>query len=180
MPKNDRKKIKFSELRYRRLFETAQDAIIILDGETGKIHDANPFLLDMLGYKLDDLIGKELWNIGLFKNIKEAKKLFKELKFKKYIRYEHLPLQNKKKKIFEVEFVCNLYMVGDKKVIQCNIRDISVRVQAAKLLAEHSESIEQLNKVMVGREIKMVELKKEIKRLNKINKELKKNIDLVE
>ena len=39
-----------SELKYRRLFETAQDGILILDGETGKITDVNPFLIDMLGY----------------------------------------------------------------------------------------------------------------------------------
>jgi PAS domain-containing protein len=39
-----------SETRYRRLFETAQDGILILDADTGQIDDVNPFLIDMLGY----------------------------------------------------------------------------------------------------------------------------------
>lgn len=41
--------IKTSELRYRRLFEAAQDGILILDAETGAITDVNPFLIIMLG-----------------------------------------------------------------------------------------------------------------------------------
>jgi len=35
--------LKASEIRYRRLFETAQDGILILDADTGQIDDVNPF-----------------------------------------------------------------------------------------------------------------------------------------
>ena len=42
--------LKDSEIRYRRLFEAAQDGILILDARTGAITDVNPFLIDMLGY----------------------------------------------------------------------------------------------------------------------------------
>src|SRR5438045_8816486 len=49
-----------SELRYRRLFETAQDGILILDANTGKIIDINPFLLDLLDYPLEDIIRQRL------------------------------------------------------------------------------------------------------------------------
>jgi len=38
--------LKFSEKRYRRLFETAQDGILILDAQTGQIADVNPFLVE--------------------------------------------------------------------------------------------------------------------------------------
>ena len=55
---------KQSELRYRRLFETAQDGILILDFQTGVIQDANPFITNLLGFTRDELIGKELWEIG--------------------------------------------------------------------------------------------------------------------
>ena len=58
-----------SETRYRRLFETAKDGIIIMEGDTGRITDANPFLQDMLGYSLPELIGKALWEIGPVKDI---------------------------------------------------------------------------------------------------------------
>jgi len=38
-----------SETRYRRRFESAKEGILILDAETGKITDVNPFLIEMLG-----------------------------------------------------------------------------------------------------------------------------------
>ena len=37
--------LRVSETRYRRLFETAKDGILILDAETGMIVDVNPFLI---------------------------------------------------------------------------------------------------------------------------------------
>jgi PAS domain-containing protein len=42
--------LKDSEIRYRRLFETAKDGILILDTESGRITDANPFMSELLGY----------------------------------------------------------------------------------------------------------------------------------
>ena len=114
-----------SELRYRRLFETAQDGILILNAKTGAIIDVNPFLINMLGYTLDEFIGKKLWDVGAFKDIKASKDAFTILKKKKYIRYKDLPLMAKNGRTFPVEFVSNVYMVGNEKVIQCNIRDIS-------------------------------------------------------
>jgi len=116
-----------SEARYRRLFETAQDAILILEEAGGKIMDANPFVIDLLGYSLDELIGKELWEIGLFSDKQESKNAMQRLQQEGYIRYEDMPLETKRGKRVEVEFVSNSYMVGDLKVIQCNIRDITDR-----------------------------------------------------
>jgi len=119
--------LRISELRYRRLFETAQDGILLLDGATGSITDANPFLLKMLGYSLDDVFGKKLWEIGPFKDIEESRKAFRILQADDYIRYEDLPLQAKDGKRVAVEFVSNAYMVDGNRVIQCNIRDITER-----------------------------------------------------
>jgi PAS domain S-box-containing protein len=87
--------MKESETRYRRLFETAQDGILILDADTGQITDVNPFLTEMLGYSHKDFLGKELWDIGPFKDVEAAKTAFKELQKKRYIRYEDLPLETK-------------------------------------------------------------------------------------
>jgi PAS domain-containing protein len=56
--------LKASEMRYRRLFETARDGILILDSETGKITDANPFMEELLGYSHEEFLSKELWEIG--------------------------------------------------------------------------------------------------------------------
>src|SRR4030042_1962822 len=61
--------LKVSETRYRRLFESAQDGIILLDADTGQILDVNPFLIKMLGYLHKDFLGKKLWEIGPFSDI---------------------------------------------------------------------------------------------------------------
>jgi PAS domain S-box-containing protein len=125
-----------SEVRYRRLFETAQDAILILDGDTGKIIDSNPFLSDLLGYSPDELRGKELWEIGLFQDIEASRTAFHQLQEKGFTRYEDLPLETKDGRRADVEFVSNVYRVEGRPVIQCNIRDISDRKRAEEALRE--------------------------------------------
>jgi PAS domain S-box-containing protein len=130
-----------SELRYRRLFETAQDAILILDGDTGEIIDANTFILDMLGYPLEDFKGKHLWELGFMKDKSLAQKAFRELKANGYIRYEDIPLETRQGKAMSVEFICNVYLVGDKKIIQCNIRDITERKRSQGALALASRKL---------------------------------------
>jgi PAS domain S-box-containing protein len=122
--------LEVSELRYRRLFETAQDGILILDAETGTIIDVNPFLLDLLDYPFESIIGLQLWEIGLFDDIDANRVAFEKLQKEEYIRYENHPLRTQSGKQIQVEFVSNVYFVGSEKVIQCNIRDISERVKA--------------------------------------------------
>lgn len=115
--------LKDSEIRYRRLFEAAQDGILILDAETGMIEDVNPYLIAMLGYTRGEFVEKKLWEVGAFKDIKASKDAFEELQDKEYIRYEDLPLKAKDGRLVQVEFISNVYWAGDEKVIQCNIRD---------------------------------------------------------
>jgi PAS domain S-box-containing protein len=128
------------ELRYRRLFESAQDGILILDADTGAITEANPFITNLLGYSREELVNKQLWEIGAFADIKTSKAAFQELQQKEYIRYENLPFQTKGGKTIPVEFVSNVYLVGQRKVIQCNIRDITTRKGIEKELEVNKKS----------------------------------------
>lgn len=124
-----------SEVRYRRLFQTAKDGILILDTATGKIIDANPFMTGLLGYSHEEFLGKELWEIGLFRDIEESRAAYRELQEKGYVRYEDLPLQSRSGKKVEVEFVSNVYTENHHRVIQCNIRDITERRKTERALA---------------------------------------------
>jgi PAS domain S-box-containing protein len=135
-----------SELRYRRLFETAQDAILILDANTKKVLDANPFIEDLLGYSKAEFVGKELWQLGLFHDVEESKAAFRELQAQGYIRYEHLPLQTKDGRQADVEFVSNVYQVDHQQIIQCNIRDITERRRLELQTQEQAEELVDLHR----------------------------------
>ncbi|HET9788816.1 MAG TPA: PAS domain S-box protein, partial [Pyrinomonadaceae bacterium] len=131
--------LKVSEIRYRRLFEAAKDGILILDPDTRQISDANPFIAQLLGYTREEMIGKELFEIGLLKDEEASQAAFRELREKQFIRYDDLPLESKNGQRREVEVVANLYAEDGQSVIQANIRDITERKQADYKL-EVSES----------------------------------------
>jgi PAS domain S-box-containing protein len=128
-----------SEARYRRLFETAQDGILILDAHSGLIIDVNPFLVNLLDYPREEFIGKTLWDIGAFKQIEASKAAFRKLQDKEYVRYENLPLETRSGRLVNVEFVSNVYGVNGESVIQCNIRDITARRRAEEELHKSEE-----------------------------------------
>ena len=145
-------RLKASELRYRRLFETAQDGILILDAVSGKIEDVNPFLITILGYTRDEFIGKQLWQIGAFKDVKRSKEAFKKLQKSSFIRFDNMPLETKDGKLFPVEFVSNAYLVNHRRVIQCNIRDITDREKLRgelQALATHDSLTGLPNRVLL-------------------------------
>jgi PAS domain S-box-containing protein len=120
-------KVLVSEIRYRRLFETAHDGVVLLDPYTRKIIDANPFMTQMLGYPHDQLVGKELFEIGLLKDEAASQEMFRNLQRTNQVRYENLPLESQGGRHQDVEVVANLYEENGRRVIQCNIRDITER-----------------------------------------------------
>jgi PAS domain S-box-containing protein len=146
---SNKRRLKSSEIRYRRLFETAQDGILIINAETGQIIDVNPFLMDMLGYPYKEFIGKKLWEIGPFKDVEASKIAYRELQEKDYVRYENLPLETRDQQQIQVEFVSNIYKVDHHRIIQCNIRDITARKQVERQLRFHAEVLDQISDAVV-------------------------------
>jgi diguanylate cyclase (GGDEF)-like protein/PAS domain S-box-containing protein len=126
--------LRVSEARYRRLFEAAQDGILLLDANTALIDDINPYLIKMLGYTHAQCLGKHLWDIGAFADVAESKDMFAVLQTKGYVRYDDLPLRTSAGDPISVEVVANSYDCDGVRVIQCNIRDITAH-KATKELA---------------------------------------------
>lgn len=140
--KQSEQSLKDSETRYRRLFESAKDGILILDADTGMIVEVNPFLIELLSFSADQFSEKAIWEIGFFKDIVANHEKFIELRQNKYIRYDDLPLETADGRKIHVEFVSNVYLVDNKEVIQCNIRDITERKKAETDLKKLQTAIE--------------------------------------
>jgi PAS domain S-box-containing protein len=137
------KALSASELRYRRLFETAKDGILILDAETGMVVDVNPFLVTTLGFSHEQFMGKAIWELGFFKDVWANSEKFAELRDKEYVRYENLPLETVDGQKIEAEFVSNVYLVNGRKVIQCNVRDVTARRKAEEAVLRLNAELEQ-------------------------------------
>jgi PAS domain S-box-containing protein len=131
-----------SEVRYRRLFESAKDGILILDASSGMVVDVNPFMTELTGFPREAFLGKQLWHLGPFEDAAASQGSFAELQATDYVRYEDLPLTTRSGSTVAVEFVSNVYLVDGKRVIQCNIRDITARKVAEAELRLRERAIE--------------------------------------
>ncbi len=136
------------EAKYRCLFEASQEGILILDYKSRKIVDANPFIAHLIGFSIDEIIGKELCEIGVILEKELSRKANVELQTNKYICFSELPLQHKSGHIIDVEFLSYIYNAGDKKMIQCNIRDIThekkVKEYEKAIIVSNQETIHAL------------------------------------
>lgn len=136
-------------LRYTRLFETAQDGILLLSFPDGLIEDANPYILNLLGFTKEELVGKALWEIGMLVDKEKALAAHDAIIDEGFVRYEDIDLCTKKGDRLPVEFICNSYHVNNNVVVQCNIRNIADRKKAeAALLREQARNITQLTETI--------------------------------
>ena len=144
-----------SEIRYRRLFETAQNGILLLNAETGQIEDVNPYLLELLEYSYDELHGKRLWEIDAFRASEVSRAAFEELQAKRQLRFEHLPLQTKEGRPIAVEFVSNVFECEGVDVAHCTIRE-SVQTESMEMTLRATirqlKVLSEINTALVGAE----------------------------
>jgi len=148
-----REALRISESRYRRLFETARDGILLLNADTAQIEDVNPFLVEMLGYSHSEFLGKKLWEVGAFADIAQSKEMFALLQENGFVRYEDLPLKTRAGNQIAVEFVSNAYDCEGVKVIQCNIRDITAHHEAHLVLREFKAIVDASEDAIISKSL---------------------------
>jgi diguanylate cyclase (GGDEF)-like protein/PAS domain S-box-containing protein len=136
-----------SESRYQSFFESARDGILILDAVSLKIIDANPFIIELLGCLREEVLEKEFWKIGLFKESDEIREAFRELRATGYLHYENLTITTKTGELREIEFNGNVYTEGDRRVIQCNLRDITERKRAERAREHFAQNAALLTQI---------------------------------
>lgn len=132
-----------AEIRYRRLFEAAADGILVLEAQNLEIIDVNPYFLELCICPRTDLVGKKLWEIGLFDLTEKLRDMMAELRNREVVRFEDVRLAARDGKRIEAEMVATRYLVAGEEVIQCNIRDITERKQAVNDLRRSNEDLQQ-------------------------------------
>lgn len=143
--------IRDAELSYRRLFEAAKEGIMILEAPTGRIRDVNPFLIEMLGFSHDELVGTPIWELGPFRDIISNKARFEQLQQEGYVVSENLPLETKDSRKIAVEFVTNIYQAGNRRVIQCNVRDITERKRTEEVRLRLAAIVNSSDDAIIGK-----------------------------
>ena len=136
-----------SENSYRRLFEASPDGVFLLDAESGLLTDVNPYMADLLGQPREQLIGRALWEIGLFPDEQIGRNVFGELQIKDFHRIEQLPVTAPRGQRWYVDLTCNAYRTGGKRVMQCNVRNITDRKNAESALRDSEERYRTLVEV---------------------------------
>jgi len=129
-----------SEERFRRLFETANDGILLLEKREMKIDHANPAITAMLGYSNDECIGKGMKDIGILEDIGTCEEVMQALNKNGIINYKDVPVQTKAGQIVDTD----IYMVDRAMLIQCNIRDITDNKQTGKKLRKSEDHLRSL------------------------------------
>ena len=124
-----------SELRFRRLFETATDGIVLLEKREGHIVQANPAAVEMLGYPEAEHIGKMLEDIGVPLDMTDFPAIMESLDKSGILNYDDVPVKTKSGQ----NIYADIYMVDRADLAQCNIRDITNRKKAEQVLKESEE-----------------------------------------
>lgn len=125
-----------AEIRFQRLFETAKDAIVVLDAEAGTVQDVNPFFLQLTGFGRDQFVGRPVSDAGALLALSQAEEIIPATQAAEIVRYDDIQIKAADGRIVPVEVVANRYMVGSQPVVQLNIRDIQFRKETAEALAK--------------------------------------------
>jgi PAS domain S-box-containing protein len=124
--------------RYRKVFETSTDGILLFEKGGLIIRHANQSIEVMLGYSKEEIIGKDLNDIGFPDDIGSHQEIVQTLKAVGILHYKDARIIKKTGQVLDAD----IYMVDRASLVQCNVRDVSERKKTEKILEEEKKFIE--------------------------------------
>jgi len=131
-----------SESRYRRLFESANYGILILDADTLSIIDINPFVSGFFGLPVEEIIGRDLVRLGVFTGADQNAEALKNVREKGEFRCDGLWITAPDGEKKAVELIGSAYSEGGNQTVQCSIRDITKRKRVEEELKKREEFLQ--------------------------------------
>ncbi|HXS94638.1 MAG TPA: chemotaxis protein CheB [Candidatus Limnocylindrales bacterium] len=128
-----------AEIRYQRLFETAKDGMVVCDVERERVTDVNPFALELTVYPREEWVGRSLSELEAFRNAPQAMKIVSEASSKEIVRHDGVVLLARDGRKIYADLVANRYVIGNRQVVQVNMRDVTARHIASEALRESEE-----------------------------------------
>ncbi len=123
-----------AEVRYQRMFETAKDGIVICDAESEKIIDVNPYFLEVLEYRREQVIGRSLREFNGFRLAGEEITIVADAAARETARLDGVALVGAHGRSIQADILANRYIFGSRPVVQINIRDVTERHRADQQL----------------------------------------------
>jgi PAS domain S-box-containing protein len=144
-----------SEIRYQNQLELSGDGILIVDPDSQKIIGANAPIIALLG-TLEELLDKELWEVGLFRDREECLEIFRELNEKGIVRHNNLVIHTKDGQHRDLEFAASIYAADDHRIAQCNVRDITERRRSDRIASHLAAIVESSDDAIISKTLEGV------------------------
>lgn len=156
-----------SEVKYRSLVETTDTGFLILDGQ-GKVLDANQEYIRLSGHReLKDILGRSVIEWTAEGSKQRNAEAVAECASKGSIRNFITEYIDRSGQVTPVEINATVSVEGESARIVSLCRDITQYIRTEEDLKQRAAELERFNTLMIGREIRMAEMKKEINALLK-------------
>jgi PAS domain S-box-containing protein len=159
--------LKESEEKFRNIFDNATDGIILTDLENQEIYSMNKSMCQMLGYGLGEFNKLKMADIHPKEDMPYVfEQVEKQLKGA-FTPAKDIPMKRKDGSVFYVSVRGTPIILSGKRYLLGIFRDVTERKNMEEEMRKRLHELEVFYKASVGREERIIELKKEIEMLKK-------------
>jgi PAS domain S-box-containing protein len=146
------------ELRYQSILEGAGDAIFVINAGTGQLEEMNSMGTVLLGYSREELGTMSGRDLVPMRDQADFISLVRRVNHHGMARLDRITLKRKDGSRFLGEVNARLIDLGDSRVVQAIVRDITHQWQADEELREHNRKLALLNGI-IGRSNESLDLR---------------------